>query len=171
MTTTSTPARATRSGPGARRSSRPIWRAGLTPASTAAAANLAVFAIARAAGAALLVRFSGHQAAWSISAVDVIVATLVALGLGTVVAALWLGRHRRGLLVVQVTGALVALASLSIPLGVHAGSGTKAALASMHLIAGAAFITAMAVARRAARRSQAMSGRDLVHRAGLGTAA
>jgi hypothetical protein len=163
MTTTSTLASATRSQPGAVRPSRPLWRAGVSPAVGAAAVNLAVFAIARAAGAPLLVRFSARRAAWSITAADVIVATLVALGLGTAGAALWLRRHRRGALLAQVTGALVALASRSIPLSVHARSGTKATPASMDLIAGAAFITA--------RRSQATSGGDLTHRAGHGKAA
>jgi Na+/proline symporter len=133
--------------------------------------NLAVFAIARAQGAPLLVRFSAHRAAWSITAADVIVAMLVALGLGTAGTALWLRRHRRGLLLAQVIGALVALVSLSISLSVHADSDTKATLASMHLIAGTAFIAAMAVSRRSARRSQATSGADLTHRDGHGKAA
>lgn len=58
-------------------------------------------------------------------------------------------------------GALVALASLSIPLSVHANPGTKAALASMHLIAGVCFVVAMGRARLASRPSHADRAEDV----------
>jgi hypothetical protein len=82
MTTTSRKLYSARSQPSAAQPSRPVWRAGTIAAGIAAAANLAVYGIARAAGAPLRVRFPGHQAAWSIAAGDVLVATVVAVGLG-----------------------------------------------------------------------------------------
>lgn len=129
--------------------SRTVWRAGLAAAGIAAAANLAVFALAHAAGTPLRVRFPAHQAAASVAAGDVLGASLAALAIGTAVTALLLRRLRHGLAAGQLTGAVITLLSLAIPLGVHASAGTKAALAAMHLIAGTAFVAAMGRAKAA----------------------
>lgn len=137
--------------------SRAVWRTGLAAAGIAAAANLAVFALARAAGTPFQVRFPGHQAATSVAVGDVLGASLGALAIGTAVAALWLRRLPHGLAAAQVTGAVIALLSLATPLGVHASAGTKEALATMHLIAGTAFVAAMGRARAAPRRRLASS--------------
>jgi hypothetical protein len=119
MATTSTPARPTGRGRPAGRPSRPVWRAGLVAAGVAGAANLAVFAFAWIAGAPFRVRFSPHQAALSITAGDVLGATVMALGLGTAFAVLGVERHRHGIAAAQAIGAAVALVSLSVPLSTH----------------------------------------------------
>lgn len=103
-------------------------------------------------GSPLPVRFSTNQAPRAIPAGDVLGATLIALGIGTAIAALCLRRGNRGLAAAQAIGAAVALVSLIGPLSVHATLGTKAALASMHLIAGIAFVAAMGRARDEGRR-------------------
>lgn len=127
--------------------SRTIWTAGLAAAGIAAAANLAVFALARSAGIPFRVHFAAHQAVASVAAGHVLGATLAAVAIGTAVTALWLRRFRHGLAAAQLSGAAAAVLSLAIPLGVHASPGTKAALAAMHLIAGAAFAAAIGWAR------------------------
>jgi hypothetical protein len=137
--------------------SRTVWRAGLAAAGVVVAANLAVFMLPRSAGTSFRVHFTAHQAATSVAAGDVLGATLVALAIGTAVTALWLRRLRHGLAAAQVSAAVVALLSLAIPLGVHAGPGTKAALAAMHLIAGTAFAAAMGRARAASHVRPATS--------------
>ena len=104
---------------------RTVWRAGLAAAGIAAAANLAVFALAQAAGTQFRVHFPAHQAATSVAAGDVPGASLGALAIGTAVTALWLRRLRHGLAAAQVTGAVIALLSLVTPLSVHASAGMK----------------------------------------------
>jgi hypothetical protein len=56
-----------------------------------------------------------------------------------------------------VTGAVIALLSLAIPLGVHASAGTKAALAAMHLIAETAFVAAIGRVTAASHRRRTSS--------------
>jgi len=136
---------------------RTVWQAGLAAAGIAAAANLAVFALAQAAGTQFRVHFPAHQAATPVAAGDVLGASLGALAIGTAITALWLRRLRHGLAAAQVTGAVIALLSLVTPLSVHASAGTKAALAAMHLIAGTAFVAAMGRARAAPHRRRANS--------------
>ena len=140
--------------------SRTVWRAGLAAAGIAAAANLAVFALAHAAGTPFQVRFPAHQATASVAASDVLGASLGALAIGTAVTALWLRRLRHGLAAAQVTGAVIALLSLVTPLSVHASAGTKTALAAMHLIAGMAFVAAMGRAKAAAPRRASSPARQ-----------
>lgn len=139
------------------RPSRTVWRAGLAAAGIAAAANIAVFAIARAAGTSFRVHFAVHQAATSVAVGQVLGVSLGALAIGTAVTALWLRRLNHGLAAAQGTGAVIALLSLAIPLGVHADPGTKAALAMMHLIAGIAFVVAIGRARAVPRARLAKS--------------
>ncbi len=134
-----------------------VWRAGLAAAGIAMAANLAVFAIARAAGTSFRVHFAAHQAATSVAAGHVLGASLSALAIGTAVTALWLRRLNHGLAAAQGIGAVIALLSLAIPLGVHADPGTKAALAVMHLVAGTAFVMAIGRARAVPRARLAKS--------------
>lgn len=153
------------------RPSRTIWRAGLVAAGIATATNLAVFAIARAAGTSFRVHFAAHQAATSVAAGHVLGASLSALAISTAVTALWLRRLNHGLAAAQMIGVVIALLSLAIPLGVHADPGTKAALAVMHLIAGTAFVVAIGRARAVPRGRLAKSQTEQPGRAAYDEAA
>jgi hypothetical protein len=120
-----------------------VWRAGLAAAAGAAAVNLVIFLAARAADASLSVRFSAGQTPMRIAAGHVVVLSFVALAIGTGLTALAAARLRRGIRAGQRVGTVIALVSTIGPLSLHTDSGTKVALTSMHLVAGAVFVIAM----------------------------
>jgi hypothetical protein len=153
MTTTITTVPATESRSTPARRAVDIWRTGLTAAAVASAANLAIILVARAANTSLLVRFSANPAPSRVTAGAVVVTSVVSLVVGTGVAALADRGAGSRLRAVQIAGAALALVSLGLPLSVHADIATKLVLASMHLVAGAAFVTALQGAKTSRQRT------------------
>lgn len=141
----------TRAESGARSTRRrSTVRLGIVAAVVAAAVNLAVYALAEVAGVSFEVSFGAGEEPFTIDAVPVALTTLVPLVVATALAAA-IGRSPglwRGL---QITAGLLTLVSLGGPLSLEAESGAATALATMHVVAGAALLTALQRARGAHR--------------------
>lgn len=123
--------------------------AGALAAVASVAVNLAVFGVADAADASLVVVDGGD--AHEVMAGDIAVASLVPLVVGVaVVAAVVAATHRRlGVVrLAQVVGGGFALLSVAGPLTIDTDGGTAAALATMHVVTGAAFVLALEAVRR-----------------------
>jgi hypothetical protein len=141
-----------------RRGSLFTWLAvGALAAVASAAGNLAVFAIARAADASLVVVDGGEV--HEVEASGVAGASVVPMLAGIALVALVVGIAPRRLGVVrlaQVVGGGFALLSVVGPLTIDTDGGTAAALAVMHVVTGATLVIGLEGARRrvvAARRT------------------
>jgi len=143
MTTTATALSSTQAGTPRTPKAGSVGRAGLAAAAAAAAVDLAIFLAARAADASFSVRFSAGQTPMRIGSGQVVFFSCVALAVGTGLTALAASRLRRGVRAGQRVGTVIALVSTIAPLSLHTDSGTKVALTSMHLLAGAIFVIAM----------------------------
>lgn len=135
--------------------SRPIgaWRAGLAVAGMAAVVNVIVFAVAKAAGVAFVVSFSGKPPQ-DVNAFTVLVVTVIGVSLGTALTALAVRRLQGGLLVARITAAVLTVASLVIPISVEASTSTKVSLATMHVLGGAIFVLGMGFVRDGSEASK-----------------
>lgn len=123
-----------------------VWRSGLIGTAAAAAGNLAIYAVGRAADVAFVVPSWGGGPAMQVTAVHVALSSILPLFVGTAVA---VAASRRGWTrLIATAGAVVAVFSLAGPLSLEADTATKALLASMHVVAGLAFVLALERARR-----------------------
>lgn len=123
-----------------------VWRGGIIGAAAAAAGNLAIYGVGRAADVAFLVPTWGGGPAMHVTAVHVALSSILPLFLGTAVA---VAASRRGWLrPIAAAAAVVAVLSLGGPLSLDADTATKVLLASMHVVAGVAFVLALERARR-----------------------
>jgi hypothetical protein len=103
---------------------------------------LALFAAASFAGTPLdVVRADGRTVV--VSASNVAVSVMLAVGLGTVLLAAVGRRSRRAWLAVAAAGPVVALASLAAPLTSEAAPVTTVLLVAMHLVCGLAWATVL----------------------------
>jgi hypothetical protein len=119
-----------------------VWRAGLATAGIAALADLATLLVGRAFGVSFVVRFSGTPL--NVGVAIVLLMSVVPVLLGTAAAVLACSRGRRGLTLLQFVGAALAVVSVAAgPMATVAPTATKLVLASMHLVAGAAFVLAL----------------------------
>ncbi|MGH3949099.1 MAG: DUF6069 family protein [Pseudonocardiaceae bacterium] len=117
------------------------WQAIAAAAVAATAGNLLILLAGRAAGASFELVDRGDQHV--ITAVGVITATVPPLVAGTALAALlglwWPGFIR----VAQVIGGGLALLTVAGPLMTNADTGTRLALALMHLVVGVAVVLSL----------------------------
>jgi hypothetical protein len=132
----------------ARTSRGRLARAGGIALAAALAGNLALFAVGRTAELDFAIRPAGGGAT-TVTAASVVIVTVLALALGTALAAV-LGRLPRPGLAVATVGGAIMLLSLAAPLSAEAANGTKILLTAMHLVTGAAYI--WFVGRASARR-------------------
>ncbi len=134
-----------------------VWVTGLVGAAVAGALNVAIFAIASAADVTFTVPGFGEGAEpTTVAGGQVLFMSIAPLVLGTAVAAFAVSR-RKGLVLPQVVGGVLALLSLVVPLSLDADiteTSTKSALAAMHVVAGVAYVASMQWARRAAVEGQ-----------------
>lgn len=130
---------------------RSILRLGLVAAVVAAGVNLAVYGLAKMTGASFLVSFGAGEDPFTIDAVQVALTTIVPLVVATALAAV-IRRSPVLLRGLRITAGLLTLASIGGPLSLEAESGAVTALATMHVVAGAAFLTALQQAPRGHRR-------------------
>lgn len=125
-----------------------LWSTGLPALVAATVANLALFLVVRASGVDFDVAYTADTTETTITSIQVIASTalpfLAGLGLTAVVAPRW----RRGMFTVGALGAVLAVGSVLMPLGLHASTGARITLAAMHLVVGAAFVGGLALARR-----------------------
>ncbi|WP_051806707.1 DUF6069 family protein [Streptomyces sp. NRRL F-2664] len=134
----------------ARRSGFGWWKVLVIGAVGAAVANLVVFAVAKLAGASLVVLDAGEEHAVTVG--GVVGASVVPLVAGTG-AALLLGLWRPVFLrIAQYAGSGLALLSVAGPLSSDADGGTVAALTLMHLTLGVAVFTTLHLHRHRSRR-------------------
>ncbi|MGI9063164.1 MAG: DUF6069 family protein [Pseudonocardiaceae bacterium] len=130
------------------------WQAITAGAVAATAGNLLILLAGRAAGASF--EFADGDAQHVITVMGVVTATVPPLVVGTLLAALlglwWPGFIR----LAQVVGGGLALLTAAGPMMTDADSGTRLALAMMHVVVAAAVVLSLeAILRRTtARRAQ-----------------
>ena len=127
---------------------RRAWQAGLTSTAVAAATNLGVLAVARLAGADMVVQPQSTDQAITVGAGSVVVMTVVPLLLATL---LLLPLRRWGPAAwraLALGGLVIGVATVVMPFTVSAAAGTASGLALMHVVAGVVWFVAV---RRAAR--------------------
>ncbi|MFC9817206.1 DUF6069 family protein [Streptomyces virginiae] len=142
----SVPATAATAAPPVRRSGFGWWQVLVTGAVGAAVVNLVVFAVAKLAGASLVVMDAGEEHAVTVG--GVIGSSVVPLLVGTGAAlllALWKPVFLR---IAQYVGSGLALLSVAGPLSADADGGTVAALSLMHITLGVAVFTTLRLHRR-----------------------
>lgn len=124
-----------------------VWIYGFGAAGIAAVANVILLLIGKAANVPFLVPGPGDpEVLRAVDPIMVIMATVIALGIGTAATALIAPRITNGLTRFQVLAATLTVLSLGAPL-TQAGGATSLWLASMHLVAGVAIIAALQRAR------------------------
>uniref|UniRef100_UPI002F9092C5 DUF6069 family protein n=1 Tax=Streptomyces virginiae TaxID=1961 RepID=UPI002F9092C5 len=122
------------------------WKVLVTGAVGAAVVNLVVFAVAKLAGASLIVMDAGEE--HPITVGGIIGSSVVPLLVGTGAAlllALWKPAFLR---IAQYVGSGLALLSVAGPLSADADGGTVAALSLMHITLGVAVFTTLQLHRR-----------------------
>ncbi|MEU4353651.1 DUF6069 family protein [Streptomyces virginiae] len=140
------PSGAATAAPSVRRSGFSWWKVLVTGAVGATVVNLAVFAVAKLAGASLVVMDAGAE--HPITVGGVIGSSVVPLLIGTGAAlllALWKPVFLR---MAQYVGSGLALLSVAGPLSADADGGTVAALSLMHITLGVAVFTTLQLHRR-----------------------
>lgn len=106
--------------------------------------NLLIYAIAKAGGVDFVVPSLGNASdTTTVNAVNVVLATLVGLGVGwlAVLAASRIGRPSLG--AVAVAGGVVAVTSCAAPLMLDANIDVRSSLAIMHLVVGTVYVFAL----------------------------
>ncbi len=113
-------------------------RVGAQAAAVGLVGNIAIFALASAAGVTFALRQSTGGTQIEINIFSVIIATLVSVLIGSAVYAL-LRSHRAGLTALSVAGVIVGLASAGLPLSMVGDSAARYSLAAMHVLTGVVF--------------------------------
>ena len=126
-----------------------LWRYGLAATAVATVVNLVIHTAGKATGVSFVVAFSAGDKTMHITAAHVAALTVVPLLIATALAAVASRRSMATLRAVQIVAGVVAVVSLVGPLSLTAELGAKVALASMHVVASAAFVLAVERARRA----------------------
>ena len=119
-----------------------IWSYGLVAAGAAAVANVVILVVGAALGVQFEVLAFGQSGTQTITAVPVVVSTVVSILLGTTAAALIGPRFRNGFRALQVVAGILTVLSLGAPINAAEGAAVGW-LSAMHLVAGAAFILAL----------------------------
>lgn len=119
---------------------RSALRATTIYALAAAAINLLLWVIGRAAGAGFVVDPGLGPPNFKVAGIKVLASTLIPFAVGVLVLLLAARRSRRWAITVGVVGALIAAGSAAGPLAGAHDTATGVLLASMHLITGAAFL-------------------------------
>lgn len=128
-----------------------IWAYGFGAAGFAAAFNVILLLIGRAANVPFLVPTPGDPGTLqTVTPIMVIISTVAALGIGVLGTALIAPRIRHGLFRFQVLAAALTVLSLLAPLAQTEGA-TTAWLSAMHLISGITFIIGLRGARESER--------------------
>jgi hypothetical protein len=116
---------------------RSLLKGSAAGAATATLVNAALWAVGRAAGVSFAV---SSPFVTQVGIVLVVLTTLLAFAVGSGLLALAVRRSRGWVRAVLVAAALVAVVSAGAPLSVAQDTATGVLLATMHLVAGAAFL-------------------------------
>ena len=130
---------------------RRLVKTAIPAAAAAVAVNAAIYSLGRAADVTYVISRTASDAQ-RIHVGDVVSFTLMAFAFGVVVAALAMRIGRPRLATIETLAAVVAVASTAMDLPIDSTAPAKVLLASMHLVAGVAFIAAL---RRADHINQA----------------
>ena len=120
--------------------SRSTFRVAAIGALAATVANVALWALGRAADVGFLVSPLAGPPVMQVGYVEVALTTLLTFAIGWAVLALAARRSRRWMRVVMVAAAFVAVVSAVGPLSAAQDTATGALLAAMHLVTGAVFL-------------------------------
>jgi hypothetical protein len=118
----------------------------------AATTNTVIYAVGRAADVAYVVT-DGRSGVESVNLSAVLSLTLMSFAIGLVAALVGNRFNRHSLRVLQVVGALLALATIGWDFGIDGTNAAKALLASMHIVVGIAYVVSLEVARTSPARS------------------
>jgi hypothetical protein len=119
----------------------PVWIRGLIAAAVAAVVNVVIHLIASAAGADMLVDTQGT--AMAVTPAVVLIATVFPTALGGVVVWLLARRMPHARVVFAWAGLIVGVTTIAVPLLSAPAITTGLSLASMHIVAGAVWFSAM----------------------------
>jgi hypothetical protein len=119
-----------------------LWSYGLVAAGTAALANLVILVVGAALGVQFEVLAFGQPGTQTITALPVVLSTVVSIALGTAAAAALGPRFRNGFGRAQILAGILTVLSLVAPIYAAQGA-TVGWLSAMHLVAGVAFILAL----------------------------
>jgi hypothetical protein len=122
---------------------RPLLATGAVAAAATAAVNASIFGLGRAAGVDFVV-----DATTSVAVTDVVSFTLMCFAAGLLAAAIARGLRRPDFRVLQVVGAVIAVATVAMDVPIDGSVTAKLLLASMHLVTGAGYVAALEVAHR-----------------------
>ena len=129
------------------RVARPPWRTGVVAGLAAAAVNAAVWALGHARGVDFLVHPGGAAETAEVSVAQVLVTSFVMVLLGWAVLRVATRRSARWRSAVLAVAAVTAVATTWGPLTTAVEPASGLFLATMHLVAGAAFLAAALVSR------------------------
>jgi hypothetical protein len=121
---------------------------GAIGAALATAVNVAIYGIGRAAGIAYVVTATSR-----VRVPDVVILSLVSFAVGLAAAAVAVRIDRRGLRVLQVVGAVLAVVSTWGDFSIDGTRSATLTLALMHLVVGIAYVATLEVVRSRAQRS------------------
>jgi hypothetical protein len=119
----------------------PVWIRGLIAAAAAAVVNVVISLIASAAGPDMRVGAQGTSTA--VTPAAVLIATTLPIVLGGVFVWLLARRTPRAQVVFAWAGLILGVATIPVPLSSAQDIATGLSLASMHVVAGAAWFSAM----------------------------
>jgi hypothetical protein len=122
---------------------RPLLATGAVAAAATAVVNASIFGLGRAAGVDFVV-----DATTTVAVADVVSFTLMCFAAGILAAAVARWVRRPSYRVLQVVGAVIAVASVAMDVPIDGSVSAKLLLASMHIVTGAGYITALEVAHR-----------------------
>lgn len=109
--------------------------------------NSAIYGAGRAAHVAFVVAQTSTGPK-PIRLVDIVSFSLMAVAVGLVAAVIAARVGRPSLRSLQVLGAVIAIASTSMDIGIDSTVAAKLSLASMHIVMGVAYVASLQIARR-----------------------
>jgi hypothetical protein len=125
-----------------------LWQYSLAATAVTAVVNLVIHTVVNSTGVSFVVAFGAGDKTMHITAAHVAALSVVPLLIASALAVVASRRSMSTLRAVQLVAGVVAVVSLGGPLSLTAELGAKVALASMHVVAGVAFVLVVERARR-----------------------
>jgi Family of unknown function (DUF6069) len=122
---------------------RPLLATGAVAAAATAAVNASIFGLGRAAGVDFVV-----DSTTTVAVADVVSFTLMCFAAGLLAAVIARWVRRPSYRVLQVVGAVIAVASVAMDVPLDGSPAATVLLASMHLVTGAAYVIGLEIAHR-----------------------
>ena len=123
------------------RTSRRLMSAGAAAVVAATATNAVLYAVGRAAGVSYTLTQGGTTGLIHLH--DVVSLSVLTFAVGLAAAAIARRLGRPSLRALQILGAIIAVASVSMDVSVQGAASARVSLATMHLVVGAAYVAAL----------------------------